>query len=171
MGTVAGTRAGSLAGSHVTPEGKKGPALRLSQPLAGTLLNGTRSLSNKCHNVLPHLGSPRDAVTVKTYIGTFIVRQDSTSRESRDRDRSEGTASTTLAPTPTLSESASARNFAPSGLLAAATNTVKNADGTSTLLEYNEPPEARKPLDPTCSRARNNSVSFVPNRALDSFGV
>ncbi|KAH9080185.1 SMAD/FHA domain-containing protein, partial [Lactarius deliciosus] len=37
-------------------------------------------------------------------------------------------------------------NFAPSGLLAAATNTVKNADGTSTLLKYNEPPEARKPL-------------------------
>jgi smad nuclear-interacting protein 1 len=37
-------------------------------------------------------------------------------------------------------------NFAPSGLLAAATNTVKNVDGTSTLLKYNEPPEARKPL-------------------------
>ncbi|KAF8264761.1 SMAD/FHA domain-containing protein [Lactarius quietus] len=37
-------------------------------------------------------------------------------------------------------------NFAPSGLLAAATNTVKNSDGTSTLLKYNEPPEARKPL-------------------------
>jgi len=37
-------------------------------------------------------------------------------------------------------------NFAASGLLAAATNTVKNADGTSTLLKYNEPPEARKPL-------------------------
>ncbi|KAI9465073.1 SMAD/FHA domain-containing protein, partial [Lactarius psammicola] len=37
-------------------------------------------------------------------------------------------------------------NFAPSGLLAAATNTVKNADGTSTLLKYNEPPEARKPI-------------------------
>jgi smad nuclear-interacting protein 1 len=31
-------------------------------------------------------------------------------------------------------------------LLAAATNTVKNVDGTSTLLKYNEPPEARKPL-------------------------
>ncbi|KAI9508340.1 SMAD/FHA domain-containing protein, partial [Russula earlei] len=37
-------------------------------------------------------------------------------------------------------------NFAPSGLLAAATNTVRKADGTSTLLKYNEPPEARKPL-------------------------
>ncbi|KAH9992033.1 SMAD/FHA domain-containing protein [Russula vinacea] len=37
-------------------------------------------------------------------------------------------------------------NFAPSGLLAAATNTVRKADGTSMLLKYNEPPEARKPL-------------------------
>ncbi|CAA7261416.1 unnamed protein product [Cyclocybe aegerita] len=37
-------------------------------------------------------------------------------------------------------------NFAPSGLLAAETNTVKAADGTSTVLKYNEPPEARKPL-------------------------
>ncbi|KAI5835196.1 SMAD/FHA domain-containing protein [Schizophyllum commune Tattone D] len=37
-------------------------------------------------------------------------------------------------------------NYAPSGLLAAETNTVKTADGNSTLLKYNEPPEARKPL-------------------------
>ncbi|KAF9241187.1 smad nuclear interacting protein 1 [Melanogaster broomeanus] len=37
-------------------------------------------------------------------------------------------------------------NFKPSGLLAAATNTVKAADGTSTVLKYNEPPEARKPV-------------------------
>jgi len=36
-------------------------------------------------------------------------------------------------------------NFKPSGLLAAETNTVKGADGTSTVLKYNEPPEARKP--------------------------
>lgn len=36
-------------------------------------------------------------------------------------------------------------NFKPSGLLAAATNTVKLSDGTSTVLKYNEPPEARKP--------------------------
>ncbi|KAH7928442.1 SMAD/FHA domain-containing protein [Leucogyrophana mollusca] len=36
-------------------------------------------------------------------------------------------------------------NFAQSGLLAAATNTVKAVDGTSTVLKYNEPPEARKP--------------------------
>ena len=37
-------------------------------------------------------------------------------------------------------------NFGASGLLAAATNTVKKTDGTSTLLKYNEPPEARKPV-------------------------
>ncbi|KAF9013402.1 SMAD/FHA domain-containing protein [Cyathus striatus] len=37
-------------------------------------------------------------------------------------------------------------NFAPSGLLAAETNTVKAADGTKTVLKYNEPPEARKPV-------------------------
>lgn len=36
-------------------------------------------------------------------------------------------------------------NFAHSGLLAAETNTVKATDGTSTVLKYNEPPEARKP--------------------------
>ncbi|KDQ25547.1 hypothetical protein PLEOSDRAFT_1045188, partial [Pleurotus ostreatus PC15] len=36
-------------------------------------------------------------------------------------------------------------NFGASGLLAAATNTVKAADGSSTVLKYNEPPEARKP--------------------------
>ena len=37
-------------------------------------------------------------------------------------------------------------NMAPSGLLAAETNTVKAIDGTSTVLKYNEPPEARKPV-------------------------
>ncbi|OBZ71301.1 Smad nuclear interacting protein 1 [Grifola frondosa] len=37
-------------------------------------------------------------------------------------------------------------NFAPSGLLAAATKTVKHGDGTSTVLKYHEPPEARKPV-------------------------
>ncbi|KIY45187.1 SMAD/FHA domain-containing protein [Fistulina hepatica ATCC 64428] len=37
-------------------------------------------------------------------------------------------------------------NLGPSGLLAAETNTVKAIDGRSTVLKYNEPPEARKPL-------------------------
>jgi len=37
-------------------------------------------------------------------------------------------------------------NFNPSGLLAAATNTVTHEGGKTTLLKYNEPPEARKPI-------------------------
>jgi smad nuclear-interacting protein 1 len=36
-------------------------------------------------------------------------------------------------------------NFAPTGLLAAASNTIAHADGTSIILKYHEPPEARKP--------------------------
>ncbi|CAL1713256.1 unnamed protein product [Somion occarium] len=36
-------------------------------------------------------------------------------------------------------------NFKPSGLLAAETKMVKHHDGTSTVLKYHEPPEARKP--------------------------
>ena len=36
-------------------------------------------------------------------------------------------------------------NFNPTGLLAAASNTIANPDGTSIVLKYHEPPEARKP--------------------------
>ncbi|KAL2163394.1 hypothetical protein VTH06DRAFT_5451 [Thermothelomyces fergusii] len=36
-------------------------------------------------------------------------------------------------------------NFANSGLLAAASNTITQADGTTVTLKYHEPPEARKP--------------------------
>jgi len=36
-------------------------------------------------------------------------------------------------------------NFAPSGLLAAASNSISQADGTTIVLKYHEPPEARKP--------------------------
>ncbi|RFU35421.1 hypothetical protein B7463_g899, partial [Scytalidium lignicola] len=36
-------------------------------------------------------------------------------------------------------------NFAPTGLLAAASKSVTAADGTSIVLKYHEPPEARKP--------------------------
>jgi smad nuclear-interacting protein 1 len=36
-------------------------------------------------------------------------------------------------------------NFAPSGLLAAASNSIAQADGTMIALKYHEPPEARKP--------------------------
>ncbi|KAJ7176010.1 hypothetical protein C8R46DRAFT_77435 [Mycena filopes] len=37
-------------------------------------------------------------------------------------------------------------DFAPSGLLAAETNTVRAVNGDTTVLKYNEPPEARKPI-------------------------
>ncbi|KAL3426408.1 fha domain protein [Phlyctema vagabunda] len=36
-------------------------------------------------------------------------------------------------------------NFAPTGLLAAASNQIQQADGTTVVLKYHEPPEARKP--------------------------
>ena len=36
-------------------------------------------------------------------------------------------------------------NFKPTGLLAAASNSIAQADGTSIVLKYHEPPEARKP--------------------------
>ena len=37
-------------------------------------------------------------------------------------------------------------NFGSSGLLAAATKTVKTGEGKDVVLKYHEPPEARKPL-------------------------
>jgi smad nuclear-interacting protein 1 len=43
------------------------------------------------------------------------------------------------------SEDKAKPNFKASGLLAAETNTIARADGTSTFLKYNEPPEARRP--------------------------
>ncbi|KAH9028357.1 SMAD/FHA domain-containing protein [Lactarius pseudohatsudake] len=67
------------------------------------------------------------------------ARRSASPRRSRPQSRSHSAS----VPPP---EDKAKPNFAPSGLLAAATNTVKNADGTSTLLKYNEPPEARKPL-------------------------
>lgn len=36
-------------------------------------------------------------------------------------------------------------NIAPTGLLAAASNTVATSDGSAIVLKYHEPPEARKP--------------------------
>ncbi len=86
-----------------------------------------------------------------------------------DRDRQEGPSSSrpsqpardlpadprARSPSPSRSASASAHAevdknlgkpvFTNSGLLAAATNTVQLTDGTSSVLKYNEPPEARKP--------------------------
>ena len=75
-------------------------------------------------------------------------------------DRQEGPSNSRRppdSPSPSRSQSQSAvddkdkdkgkPNFKNSGLLAAATNTVKLTDGSSTVLKYNEPPEARKPTD------------------------
>ncbi|CCO26454.1 Smad nuclear interacting protein 1 [Rhizoctonia solani AG-1 IB] len=59
-------------------------------------------------------------------------------------DSRSGSRSPALAP---ADEDKAKPNFGNSGLLAAATNTVKHGDGTSTLLKYNEPPEARKPVE------------------------
>ncbi|KAI8969627.1 SMAD/FHA domain-containing protein [Trametes punicea] len=60
-------------------------------------------------------------------------RARSSQPESRSRSRS------------AAAEDKAKPNFAPSGLLAAETKTVKRADGTNTVLKYHEPPEARKP--------------------------
>jgi smad nuclear-interacting protein 1 len=68
-------------------------------------------------------------------------RRSASPRRSRPHSRSRSPSAAASPP-----EDKTKPNFAPSGLLAAATNTVRKADGTSTLLKYNEPPEARKPL-------------------------
>lgn len=59
-------------------------------------------------------------------------------RSSKDRSRSASKPADSA-------EDKAKPNFNPSGLLAAATKTVKHGDGTSTVLKYHEPPEARKP--------------------------
>src|SRR6266446_2521255 len=71
-------------------------------------------------------------------------RRSASPRRSRPHSRSRSRSPSPSATSPP--EDKTKPNFAPSGLLAAATNTVKHRDGTSTLLKYNEPPEARKPL-------------------------
>ena len=65
------------------------------------------------------------------------------SRTSRPRDVRSRSGSVVRGPSPV---DKAKPNMAPSGLLAAETNTVKAVDGTSTVLKYNEPPEARKPV-------------------------
>ncbi|KAF9267308.1 SMAD/FHA domain-containing protein [Marasmius fiardii PR-910] len=75
----------------------------------------------------------------------------------KDRDRERRSASPRSSRKPRSSSRSRSRskspvnkakpNFAASGLLAAETNTVKSVDGkNSTVLKYNEPPEARKPV-------------------------
>ncbi|KAI9573594.1 SMAD/FHA domain-containing protein [Boletus coccyginus] len=83
--------------------------------------------------------------------GDYQTRSDRRHRESsgdraRRSRRSASPKRRSRSPTRPKSPADKAKpNFNPSGLLAAATNTVKAADGTSTVLKYNEPPEARKP--------------------------
>lgn len=72
-------------------------------------------------------------------------RRSASPRRSRPRSAKDQSRSHSRSQSPSAVDK-SKPNFAPSGLLAAATNTVKAADGTSTVLKYNEPPEARKPI-------------------------
>lgn len=64
-------------------------------------------------------------------------------RSSRPRSTRRSSAAASRSPPPM---DKAKPNFAPSGLLAADTNTVLGADGKKTVLKYNEPPEARKPV-------------------------
>ncbi|KAF8073590.1 SMAD/FHA domain-containing protein [Lyophyllum atratum] len=71
-------------------------------------------------------------------------RRSASPRPRSSRPQSERPRSTSASRSPSSVDKAKP-NFKPSGLLAAETNTVKTADGNSTVLKYNEPPEARKP--------------------------
>ncbi|KAF7314505.1 FHA domain-containing protein [Mycena kentingensis (nom. inval.)] len=62
--------------------------------------------------------------------------------DGRRRDEGEGSRAASLSP-----RSKAKPDFKASGLLAAETNTVRAANGDSTVLKYNEPPEARKPVE------------------------
>ncbi|KAJ6525302.1 SMAD/FHA domain-containing protein [Mycena vulgaris] len=68
-------------------------------------------------------------------------------RSASPRRRSAGPRSSHRSGSRSVSPASKAKpDFAPSGLLAAETNTVKAVNGDSTVLKYNEPPEARKPV-------------------------
>ena len=74
-------------------------------------------------------------------------RRSASPRPRSSRNHSERPRSRSGSKSPSPKEDKAKPNFKPSGLLAAETNTVKTADGkTSTVLKYNEPPEARKPI-------------------------
>lgn len=77
--------------------------------------------------------------------GGSSSRRSASPRSRSSRPRSERPRSTSGSRSPPPIDKAKP-NFAPSGLLAAETNTVKAVDGNSTVLKYNEPPEARKPV-------------------------
>ncbi|KAK7048514.1 SMAD/FHA domain-containing protein [Favolaschia claudopus] len=70
-------------------------------------------------------------------------RDGRTRRSASPRRRSSRPDSRSRSPSPT---NKAKPDFKPSGLLAAETNTVRAVNGDSTVLKYNEPPEARKPV-------------------------
>ncbi|KAG5720499.1 Smad nuclear-interacting protein 1 [Termitomyces sp. T112] len=76
--------------------------------------------------------------------GPSSSRRSASPRHRPSRPDSERPRSRSGSASP-LPENKAKPNFKPSGLLAAETNTVKTSDGNSTVLKYNEPPEARKP--------------------------
>jgi len=79
--------------------------------------------------------------------GPSSSRRSASPRPRSSRNDSERPRSRSGSKSPSPKEDKAKPNFKPSGLLAAETNTVKTADGkTSTVLKYNEPPEARKPI-------------------------
>ena len=76
-------------------------------------------------------------------------------RERYDRERDRGRSASprrsrsgrSRSGSPAIGDKNKAKpNFTPSGLLAAETNTVRATNGESTVLKYNEPPEARRPI-------------------------
>lgn len=68
------------------------------------------------------------------------------SRSRKDSQPPRHSRSPSRSPSPSAAADSKGKpNFKPSGLLAAETNTVKKTDGTSVVLKYNEPPEARRP--------------------------
>ncbi|KAF8635950.1 hypothetical protein AX15_000116 [Amanita polypyramis BW_CC] len=64
---------------------------------------------------------------------------------ARDRRSASPRRSRSRSASPASDRNKAKPNFAPSGLLAAETNTVRATSGEKTVLKYNEPPEARRP--------------------------
>ncbi|GJJ08798.1 hypothetical protein Clacol_003017 [Clathrus columnatus] len=73
-------------------------------------------------------------------------KHDERSRKHHRNSQPRDSRSPSRAQSPSVADADKGKpNLKPSGLLAAETNTVKKTDGTSIVLKYNEPPEARRP--------------------------
>ncbi|KAH8825209.1 SMAD/FHA domain-containing protein [Flagelloscypha sp. PMI_526] len=90
-----------------------------------------------------YFGSSRSYQASSSRYGGYS-ESDRENERRRDRERYDERRKRSESPAPP--ENKAKPNFKASGLLAAETNTVKTATGDSTVLKYNEPPEARKPL-------------------------